>query len=192
MREVIAHLKSISPYSQSRHYTKDEVPALAKERPDDYEKRTWKSRMHVSAEGFIFIPPMAFKNCVAEIAKYLGEQIPGKGKSTFTKHFESGIMVIDPLELPFRADQIAGEWLYVPASGRRGDGKRVMKCFPLIPSWHGKVRFHILDSTVTREVFETHLKQAGQFIGIGRFRPRNNGYYGRFAVEKLEWVMDGD
>ena len=188
MREVIAHLKSISPYSQSRHYSKDEVPPLSKERADDYEKRTWRNRMHVSAEGFVFIPPMAFKNCIAEIAKYNGEQIPGKGKSTYTKHFESGVMVIDPLELPFKADQIAGEWLFVPGDGKRGSGKRVMKCFPLIPEWHGHVRFHILDDTITEEVFERHLEQAGKFIGVGRFRPRNNGYYGRFAIEKLEWI----
>ena len=188
MREVIAHLKSISPYSQSRHYSKDDVPPLAKERADDYEKRTWRHRMHASGEGYIFIPPMAFKNLVSEIAKYLGEQIHGKGKSTYTKHFESGVMVIEGLQLPFKQDAVAGEWLFVPASGRRGDGNRVLKCFPLIPEWHGRVTFHILDDTITEEVFARHLEQAGKFVGIGRFRPRNNGYYGRFAVEKLEWI----
>jgi hypothetical protein len=160
---------------------------LAKERPDDYEKRTWRSRMNVSEEGFVYIPPMAFKNCVAEVAKYLGEQIPGKGKATFTKHFEAGVMVIEPLRLPLKGDQVKGEWLYVPADGKRGSGKRVMKCFPLIPEWHGWVKFHIIDDTITPDVFERHLKQAGQFIGVGRFRPRNNGFYGRFEVEKLEW-----
>ena len=88
----------------------------------------------------------------------------------------------------WRKDAVAGEWLFVPASGRRGDGKRVLKCFPLIPEWHGRVTFHILDDTITEKVFARHLEQAGKFIGIGRFRPRNNGYYGRFAVEKLEWI----
>jgi hypothetical protein len=185
VREVIAHLKSISPYSQSRHY---EVEKLAKERPDDYEKRTWRERMHVSAEGYVFIPPMAFKNCLSAIAKYLGEQIPGKGKSTFTKHFESGVMVLEGLQLPVKKESIPGEWLFVPADGKRGSGRRVSKCFPLIADWHGHVTFHILDDTITKEVFAQHLEQAGKFIGIGRFRPSSNGYYGRFAVEKLEWI----
>lgn len=189
MREVIAHLKSISPYSQSRHY---EVAKLAKERPDDYEKRTWRERMHVSPEGYIFIPPMAFKNGLSAIAKYLGEQIPGKGKSTFTKHFESGVMVLEGLQLPIKKDAVPGEWLFVPADGRRGGPKRVLKCFPLIASWHGKVRFHILDDTITREVFVRHLEQAGKFIGVGRFRPEKNGYYGRYETETLEWLGDED
>lgn len=185
MREVIAELESISPYSQSRHY---EVPKLSKERPDDYEKRTWRERMHVSEEGYVFIPPMAFKNCLSSIAKYIGEQIPGKGKSTFTKHFESGVLVLNSMELSIKKEAVKGEWVFVPADGRRGSGKRVQKCFPLIPAWSGKIRFHVLDDTITEEVFERHLKQAGQFIGIGRFRPSSNGYYGRFVVRSLEWI----
>jgi hypothetical protein len=40
-----------------------------------------------------------------------------------------------------------------------------------------------LDDTITEEVFKLHIEQAGQFIGLGSFRPRNNGYYGRFKVK---------
>ena len=47
--------------------------------------------------------------------------------------------------------------------------------------------FYILDETVTEDVFKNILEQAGAFIGIGRFRPRNNGFYGRFKVEKVVW-----
>ena len=185
MREVIAELQSISPYSQGKHY---DVPKLAKERPDDYERRTWRERMHTSAEGFVFIPPLAFKNCLSSIAKYLGMQIPGKGKATYTKHFESGVLVLEAMQLPIKASAVAGEWVPVPSNGVRGYGKRVLKCFPLIPEWHGKVRFHVLDDTVTETVFAEHLAQSGQFIGIGRFRPQSNGYYGRFVVKSLEWL----
>jgi len=44
------------------------------------------------------------------------------------------------------------------------------------------VTFYILDEIITKEVFERTLTMAGQFIGIGRFRPQNNGFYGRFEV----------
>ena len=37
------------------------------------------------------------------------------------------------------------------------------------------------------DVFEDHLKEAGNFIGVGRFRPRMNGFYGRFKVDKIDW-----
>lgn len=192
MRVAIAELKSISPYSQSRYY-EAENPKMgrstgsATESSRDYESRTWRDRCHVDGEGRIVIPPMAFKNCVAEIAKYLSVQIPGKGKSTYTKHFEAGVMVLDGVTLPVTKAEVDGEWLFVPADGKRGSGKRVLKCFPVIREWKAKVGFTILDDVITEEVFEQHLRDAGNFIGIGRFRPRNNGYYGRFSVERVVW-----
>jgi hypothetical protein len=131
---------------------------------------------------------MAFKNCIAEIAKYLSVQIQGKGKSTYTKHFEAGVMVLDGLKLPVKKDEVPGEWLFVPSDGKRGSGKRVDRCFPVVHEWKGDVQFHILDDVITPDVFEQHLKDAGNFIGIGRFRPRNNGYYGRFKVNKIKWA----
>lgn len=191
MRVATATLESISPYSSSRFY---DVPMLG--RPDgtiteskaDYEKRTWRERCHVDAADDAFMPPMAFKNCLSEIAKYISVQIPGKGKSTYTKHFEAGVMVLDGVPLGIKKSEVEGEWLFVPASGRRGDGKRVQKCFPLFRTWKGDVTFHILDDVITQQIFEQHLRDAGNFIGVGRFRPRNNGYYGRFKVVGLKWA----
>lgn len=185
MKIATVKLSSCSPYSQSRHY---EDVRLPKEGPDDHERRTWRERMHVDANGVAYIPPMAFKNCLSEAAKFLSIQIPGKGKSTFTKHFEAGVLVLEPMSLGVKAEDVAGEWLFVPASGRRGDGKRVSRCFPLFPEWQGEVVFHIFDDTITKEVFVEHLREAGRFIGIGRFRPRNNGFYGRFEVLNVTWA----
>lgn len=185
MKTATVQLRSVSPYSQSKHYTTEKLP---KELPKDYEARTWRDRLHTTDSGEVFIPPMSFKNCLSEAAKFLGIQIPGKGKSTYTKHFEAGVLVTDALMLGINAADVKGEWLFVPSDGVRGSGKRVDKCFPVIHEWAGEVTFHILDETITEDVFVNVLKQAGAFIGIGRFRPRNNGFYGRFSVESVKWV----
>jgi hypothetical protein len=155
---------------------------LDKENSADYEKRTWRERLHVNDEGKVYIPPMAFKNCLSDAAKFISMQIPGKGKNTYTKHFEAGVLVMEGLVLDHTKDGVAGEWLFVPADGMRGGTKRVEKCFPVISEWKGEVTFYIFDDTVTFGVFREHLEAAGQFIGIGRFRPRRNGYYGRFKI----------
>ena len=184
IRMAVATLKSTSPYSQGKHVASkrgDTEPA------DVFEDRTWRERMHVNKDGRIFIPPMAFKNSLAEAAKFLSLSVPGKGKATFTKHFEAGIMTSDPLVLPILAKDVQGETLFVPADGRRGSGSRVNRTFPLIPEWEGKVTFIIFDSTITPDIFLRHLRAAGTFIGIGRFRPRNNGFYGRYQVLGVEW-----
>jgi hypothetical protein len=192
MKTFEATLKSVSPYSQSRHYVVDKENQ-GKENHRDYEARTWRERLHVDQDGNVFIPPMSFKNCISEAAKFMSIQIPGKGKATYTKHFEAGLLVMDAMTLPIKKADVPGEWLFVPSDGVRGSGKRVEKCFPVIREWTGKVQFVVLDETLLGEyrkdekgrsvtVFEHHLHEAGKFIGIGRFRPRNNGFYGRFDV----------
>lgn len=179
-----AFLKSISPYSQSRPH---QTPKLDKEMHDDYERRTWRERLHYDDNGMVFIPPMAYKNNISEAAKFLSLQVKGKGKATWTKHFEAGVLVVEGLHLPVRKEDVKGEWLYLNADGRRGSGTRVMRCMPVIPNWEGWVTYHILDNSITDEIFELHLREAGSLIGIGRFRPRNNGYYGRFELKELVW-----
>ena len=189
MKTYIAKLKSKAPYSQGRHYSKTTVPELEKEGKDAYETRTWRNRMHVK-NGEVYIPPMAFKNCLAEAAKFLSIQIPGKGKATYTKHFEAGVMVVDEVMLGIRADDVQGERLFVPSNGRRGDGTRVERVFPLIPEWEADVTIHIIDETITEDVLARHLREAGMLIGVGRFRPRNNGFYGRFTLVSLDEEME--
>jgi len=184
MIKVTLKLTSAAPYSQSKHY---EVPKKEKESAADYEERTWRERLHVTEDGEVFIPPMALKNCLAEAAKYLSEQIKGKGKATYTKHFEAGVLVMDALMLGVKKDAVKGEKLFVPADGKRGGSKRVWKFFPVIPKWEAVATVWILDQTITRSVFERHIRQAGRFIGMGRFRPRNNGIYGRFDAEIVAW-----
>ena len=185
MKTFVARLKSVSVYSQSKFH---QTEKLEKEGHDAYERRTCRDRLHVDEDGMVFIPPMAFKNCLAEAAKYLSIQIPGKGKNTYTKHFEAGLLVMDPVPLGIKKEDVPIEGLFVPSDGRRGGGKRVMKWFPYIPKWEGEVPFYVLDETITKDVLALHLEQSGKFIGIGRFRPRNNGFYGRFDVLSLKEV----
>lgn len=182
MRIATATLRSIAPYSQSRYH---DTPKLDKERPDDYEMRTWANRLSVTDDGHVFIPPMAFKKSLETAARFLGQQIKGRGKSTYTKHFKAGVLVTDGLVLPVKKDAVPGEVYFVPADGK--GGARVKRKFPVIQQWSGQVTYYVLDETITPDVFEDHIKEAGNFIGIGRFRPENGGFYGRYAVDGVMW-----
>jgi hypothetical protein len=188
MKTVVATIRGVSPYSQSRSY---EVDKLQGEGFEDYERRTWRNRLHVDQDGNVFVPPSALKNALAETAKFLSVSVPGKGKATYTKHFEAGVLAVKPLTLDIKADEVGAERLFVPADGRRGSGKRVYKTFPIIHNWGGEVEFLVVDETVLqthaddpkKTVMQHVFERCGEFVGIGRFRPRNNGFYGRFAVD---------
>jgi len=156
---------------------------------DDFEGRTWRERLWVNSDGHAFIPPMALKNCLSQVARHLSETVPGKGKATYTKHFVAGIMVTDPLviEPHVTKDAIEGERIFVPSDGKRGGGTRVWKTFPVVRTWRTHAVIHLLDPILTAkpEKVEEYLAHAGNFIGMLRFRPANNGYYGRFNVENF-------
>jgi hypothetical protein len=198
MKQVTFRMTGISPYSQSKLISAKKERETAK----DHESRCWMERAHIDASGGVIIPPMAVKNALSECAKFMGMQIPGKGKSTYTKHFEAGLMCMDPVvlhrvkgkaEVPLSIEDIKPEWLFVPSDGKRGGGKRVEKCFPKIETgWTGVAKITVVDPMITEEVLKLHLTRAGQFIGIGRFRPRNNGFYGRFTVSEIEWKTISD
>jgi hypothetical protein len=186
MRTATATLVATSPYSQSREYA-SEIPRLDGETADAYDIRTWRNHCHTMPDGSIFVPPMAFKFCLGEGAQMLGIKIPGRRGATMTKYFDSGVLVMEPVVLPDKSDGVQHDKVYCHANGKRGSGSRVWRRFPRIDKWQGNVNFVVLADEITEDAFEKCLKQAGAFRGIGRFRPANQGYYGRFEVKKIAW-----
>ena len=184
MRTVKVTMVSDSPYSQSKMH---EAEKLSKERPDDYEVRTWREKCSTDSNDQIVIPAMALKFSLAAAAKKLGMQIPGRGKATFTKYFEADVICVDNPPLGVQKDAVESVRINANADGVRGSGKRVWRTFPVIPKWESEATFMIMDETITREVFEEVFTAAGMGIGIGRFRPEKGGINGRFSATSFEW-----
>ena len=174
----------ISPYSQSKVI---ETPRRPKEEGDAYDERCWSERMHVDDKGVCFIPASAFKKALETASSFLRERVPGKGKSEFGKHFRAGVLIVENPTLGVKAKDVKCERVYVNADGKSGSGSRVWRRYPLFPKWQCDVEFIIVDGTVTEEVFERHLREAGQLVGIGRWRGEVGGMYGRFVVKSMKW-----
>ena len=184
IRVATVDMSAISPYSPSKHYVVDKI---GRETHADYETRTWRERMHYSPDGSVFIPAMAFKNTLQGAASFLGKKIPGRGQKTFAAFFKAAVLVQEGLDLRVQRDTVPGEQFFVPSDGKPGGGTRVMKTFARIDGWTGKVQYIVADETITKDVFDEHIKAAGAFVGLGRFRPERGGFYGRFKVNKIEW-----
>lgn len=184
MKEVIATLKSVSPITFGRYHN---TPKLERELPVAYEERTWRERAHTNEEGFVIIPPMMLKNSLDDVVAFMGTQIPGRGKERYRKHFEAGVMVMEPIVLPVKKEGVEADWVFVPSDGKPGGSKRVQKCFPMVREWQGNATYYVLDEIITEDVFREHLEACGKFIGMGTFRPAKRGYHGRFEVLKIKW-----
>lgn len=185
MRQVTVTITGISPYSASRLH---EAPKLDKEGHEDYDRRTWREKCNTDKNGVVVIPAMAFKQALPVASKKLGLQIPGRGKSTYTKFFEADVICLEDASLGVHKDEVASVTINANADGVRGSGKRVRRTFPVIPEWSTKATFAILDNTITRPIFEEVMRAAGMGVGVGRFRPENGGINGRFKCEAFEWA----
>lgn len=178
-------LKSKTQYSPSRlHNTAKTTP---KETDAAYEARTWPEKAHFDSKGNVFIPKEAFKNAIQDSAQRRGTRIPGRGKATFTKHFAGGIEVLEDLPVGMKKKNLPSVTIPAHVNGERTCGHRVPRTFPVINSWSGDIRVAILDETINEEEFESTIREAGIFVGVGRGRPQNRGSNGRFSVERIVW-----
>lgn len=187
MLTITCTLKSAGPILFGKKISSEKETG---EGHDAFEKRTWRERMHITPEGYVFIPSCALKRTLENVAQYLSETIPGKGKATYTKHFKAGVMVIEDIliEPKTKPEQVQGVWMNVPSDGKRGGSKRVDRCFPVIPEWSAQAEIICLDPILVDNPnkVEEYIKHAGKFIGLMSMAPRNGGSFGRFAAENFK------
>jgi len=182
-------LEGTTPILFGKQYV---VPTLTRESKAEYEERTWRERMHKNTNGEVVLSPLSVKNCLRDAARYLSESIPGKGKSTFTKHFKSGVMCFEQSLIKnasgkaIKADAVDPLWLSVPSDGMTGGSKRVPKAFPQVGvGWTAELEIVVLDEVIGKDVLQRHLTEAGNFIGLGAMRVGNGGICGRFKVSSI-------
>lgn len=185
-RTVTATLIGISPYSQSKAHT---APWLEKESHEDYDIRTWREKAHYDPKTReVFMPPMGMKMAIVEAAKRLSIKIPGKRSATYTKNMLSGVIAPEPIWLGVSLDDLHEEVIFANADGVRGSGKRVMRRFPMIPSgWKAAAMLMVIDDEIPADVVARCWQEAGNLIGVGRFRPEKGGFLGRFEVKSIKW-----
>lgn len=187
MRDVTISLEALTPYSSSRYFEQD----LQKgETIDAHERRRWREKLHTNDAGDVFIPGISFKLALDETAKLLNEKIKGKGNQTYTAIFQTGVVATSDVEIGVNKDAVKPIEIYANADGVRGSGKRVMRLFPIIPTWRGELQMRIFNDALPEDVFERFFTQAGVLAGVGRGRPRTGcpAGNGRFKPIRFEWA----
>lgn len=181
-------ITGITPYSQS---FKHDDPKLEGEGHEDYDIRTWRSKLNTATRGgkdTVVIPAHGLHQSIAAAAKYSKRQIPGQGKATWTAKFLSGISMLEDPALGIDPASVPSITISANADGVRGSGKRVTRRFPIMNEWSATFEVFILDPIITEDVFREMVEIAGMFIGIGRFRPEKGGTNGRFRIAQLKWA----
>ena len=185
---IQVRLKSVSPLSQSRRHYEDKN---AEEDDGQYDRRTWRSHLHTNDDDNIVIPNMSFKFCFDDAAQRLS--ITKKGQSKWTKPFQSGVLIPEPMDTGLSSEKAWPETIEANADGRRGSGKKVPRTYPMISEWEGTLEILCINPEIygAEKNEKLHLvtriiEFAGACVGVGRFAPRVGGYLGRFSLEDLK------
>lgn len=187
MKTCTVTIEGLSPYSPSAFID----PSLKKQGEDhnEFDRRIWRQKAHTDADGRIVIPFMSFKKALDSAARLTPRKIKGRGQQTYSSQFKSGVILQSPLVTDVLASEVRGETFMCSATGdSRGVGGRVPRTFPMVDEWGGDLTFYVLNPTIDEATFETYLREAGQFIGVGRFRMENGGVNGRFRVAGARWA----
>ena len=186
MRTVTIQIEGLTPYSCSKYF---ELALQKGESKDAHEKRRWREKAHVDEAGQMYIPGVAFKLALDETAQLLNEKIPGKGNQTWSGQFATGVVAMSGVELGVKIEDAKAIQIFAHANGKRGPGTRVMRFFPLLPSWGGTLEMRIFNDSIPEEVFERFFEQAGLLAGVGRGRPitKSPAGNGRFRPVKFTW-----
>ena len=186
MRNVTIQIEGLTPYSSSKYFEPDIQKGETK---DAHERRRWREKAHVTETGGMFIPGVAFKLALDETAQLLNEKIPGKGNQTWTGQLATGVVAMSDVDLGVKIKDVKAIQIFAHANGKRGPGTRVMRFFPLLPSWSGTLEMRVFNDTIPEEVFERFFEQAGLLAGVGRGRPitKSPAGNGRFRPVKFTW-----
>jgi hypothetical protein len=128
------------------------------------------------SDGTIYQPSTHIEGAmVKSAAKY---QIGGRGKKTYKDLFKSAI-VIQPDCIPHKIQDYEVDRRAVIINR-----SRIMRERPIFKNWELDFEIIVMDEQIPMNVINQILTDAGQYIGIGDFRPK----FGRFMITKFEEI----
>ena len=107
--------------------------------------------------------------------------------------FQRGTLILEefvPLDYsgPKTADKLFDNPAFVDCRSVVISGRRLMRYRPRFSDWAITVDVLYDDSAIDREDVLRSAQNAGQFCGLGDFRPTKKGPFGRYKVEVIEEI----
>jgi len=180
MKKIEVEIKGISPYLMHRFKEEgSDSGSQTKIGKKDYKAEV-EEALYCSPEGEIYVPATQIKGTLIESGKQL--RVVGKGKSTYSKLF-GAFVLIEPDAIPMLNQkwEIDSRAVVIQKS-------RIMRYRPVFKEWGLKFNLMVMDDGIGLEVIKEGLNIAGNYIGIGDFRPAKKGSFGRFMVTSFKEV----
>ena len=180
MKQIQVTIKGVTPLLMHR------FPMVGAE--DTSKKRTgipdWKAEAEIALyrdeQGTIYEPASHIEGTLKQASRTL--KIPGKRGATYAKLIGSAVAV-EPDVIPHKV--IKYEIDARPVVVQRA---RVVRYRPIFKNWELSFNIMVSDEQIPIEVIKLALDHAGQYVGIGDFRPGRGGKFGKFMVTEFKEI----
>jgi hypothetical protein len=189
MKKFNVKIEGVTPYLQHRMDDQkleqwEKNRQLIIERPEVSQEDAKRAEYHCyrNADGKCFIPSEHFRGALINAGALVKSKVGNSRKSM--KNIVAGMFFVTPDEI-LMPDYDA---IDKRSAVNRNIKGRVVTIRPKWSTW--KVGFQLLvdNDTITLETVKEIFENAGNSIGIGSFRPTNNGMFGRFKVIELKEI----
>jgi len=182
-------------------------PYYMQHRMDDTKLEEWEKkrgrvieREDVNKEDFVradfhtfqngngyFIPTTHVHGALINAGKFMKSKVGNSKKSM--SNIVAGMFFVmgkgkNPEELPIKQD-----WEVDKRSAvNRNIKGRIVSIRPKWKDWDTEFELVVNNDTITKETIKELLTYAGDYVGIGSYRPEHNGQFGRFEIEEFEKI----
>ena len=178
MKTYEVEIKGVTPLLFNK-FNEADISDKVKKRTGAVADKNVEDKLYKTDDGQVYTPATHLIGCIGNAAKEF--KIPGKRTSTYSKLVASSISV-EPFAIVHKKQKwdVFSISAVIPAT--RG---RAMVHRPRLNEWALAFTMGV-DDGVPEETLKNILDHAGQYVGIGDWRPQKRGQFGKFIVTKFE------
>jgi hypothetical protein len=133
-------------------------------------------------KGILYIPSEHIKGSLINAGSFIKAKVGNSSKSM--TNIVAGMFYVQPEKLPisqvFEIDKRSAVNTNIKA--------RVITIRPKWKDWKTSFKIIVDNDTITSSTVKKLVEYAGQYVGIGSFRPQHKGAFGRFTITKFQEI----
>jgi hypothetical protein len=161
-------------------FMESDIDNKVKKHVGNFNPKEPKLKLYLTTDGQIYTPSTHIYGALIDAAKNF--QVIGKKRSTYSKIFGSSIIVEPDAIIHKKQDW---EIFSISAVNPNTRG-RMMVHRPMMKEWELEFKIIFNDDDIPLEVLKSVIDWAGQYSGIGDWRPNKKGKYGKFIVTNFK------
>jgi hypothetical protein len=188
MKKYKIEIEGVTPYLQHRmddlkleDWEKQRGRII--ERDDISKEDLLRAEFHLyrnQKSGKCFMPSEHIRGSLINAGSFIKSKV-GNAKKNM-KNIVAGMFFVNPEEII-----LPESWIIDKRSAVNKNIKARIICIrPKWESWKVNFELWVDNDTITSETVKNLVEIAGQYVGIGSFRPEHNGMFGRFNLTKFE------